>query len=161
MADKKQFPETAFGKFLNKAKDVAPELASVGLSLLTGNYIGAVKEVGNVLRKKAESNQEAKVLLHEFEKFKMTFEKECFELEAKDRDSARAREVELAKSGKFDFMMLATGLTGLGSFLFTIYAVVYIPDVSENDLFVHLMGMIEGVVISNLFAYYYGTSVKK
>jgi len=47
------------------------------------------------------------------------------------------------------------------SFIFIIYAVVYEPSVMENDLFVHLMGMIEGVVISNIFAYYYGTSSDK
>jgi hypothetical protein len=54
-----------------------------------------------------------------------------------------------------------TGLVGLFSFMFMIYAVVYIPSVLENDLFVHLMGVIEGVVISNIFAYYYGTSSDK
>jgi len=58
-------------------------------------------------------------------------------------------------------MMVATGLVGLLSFIFIIYAVVYEPSVMENDLFVHLMGMIEGVVISNIFAYYYGTSSDK
>ena len=57
-------------------------------------------------------------------------------------------------------MMLATGLVGLFSFVFIIYAVVYEPSVTDNDLFVHLMGMIEGVVISNIFAYYYGTSAQ-
>ena len=48
----------------------------------------------------------------------------------------------------------------LFSFVFTIYAVVYIKEVRENDLFIHLMGMIEGVVIGNIFAYYYGTSAE-
>ena len=57
--------------------------------------------------------------------------------------------------------MVITGIVGLVSFLFTIYAVVYIENVRENDLFIHLMGMIEGVVIGNIFAYYYGASVKK
>jgi len=57
--------------------------------------------------------------------------------------------------------MFITGIVGLASFVFTIYAVVYVPSVIENDLFVHLMGMIEGVVISNIFAYYYGTSSDK
>ena len=57
-------------------------------------------------------------------------------------------------------MMLATGITGLSAFIFIIYAVVYEPTVMDNDLFVHLMGMIEGVVISNIFAYYYGTSAQ-
>ena len=47
------------------------------------------------------------------------------------------------------------------SFAFIIYAVVYVPTVTDNDLFVHLMGMVEGVVISNIFAYYYGTSSNK
>ena len=102
-----------------------------------------------------------KELFQEFEMYKMDFAKECFELEVKDRDSARVREVELAKTGKFDFMMLATGVVGLLSFMFVIYAVVYVPSIKDNDLFVHLLGMIEGVVISNIFAYYYGTSVNK
>jgi len=31
----------------------------------------------------------------------------------------------------------------------------------HNELFVHLMGMVEGVVISNIFAYYYGSSSEK
>jgi uncharacterized protein YqhQ len=84
--------------------------------------------------------------------------KSMYELEIKDRDSARNREIEVKKTGSQDIMMLATGLTGLFSFVFVIYAVVYEPTVLDNDLFVHLMGMIEGVVISNIFAYYYGTS---
>ena len=90
------------------------------------------------------------------------FEQMAFELEAADRASARNREVELAKAtGKSDWMMIITGIVGLTSFLFTIYAVVYIESVRENELFIHLMGMIEGVVIGNIFAYYYGASVKK
>ena len=54
-----------------------------------------------------------------------------------------------------------TGVIGLMCFVFILYSVVYIPTVSDNDLFVHLMGMIEGVVIGNIFAFYYGTSSKK
>jgi len=84
-----------------------------------------------------------------------------YQLEIADRDSARSREVEVKKAGSKDIMMVATGLVGLLSFIFIIYAVVYEPSVMENDLFVHLMGMIEGVVISNIFAYYYGTSSDK
>ena len=84
-----------------------------------------------------------------------------YEIEVADRDSARQREVEVKKAGGQDWMMFITGIIGLLSFVFMIYAVVYIPSVSENDLFVHLMGMIEGVVISNIFAYYYGTSSDK
>ena len=84
--------------------------------------------------------------------------REMYELEVADRDSARKREVEVKKAGKQDWMMFITGLIGLASFVFLIYAVVYVEGVTDNDLFVHLMGMIEGVVIGNIFAYYYGTS---
>ena len=52
----------------------------------------------------------------------------------------------------FDFMMMLTGIIGLFAFCFIIYAVVFIPDVKDNNLFIHLMGMVEGVVISNIFA---------
>ena len=92
---------------------------------------------------------------------KETLKRELYEMEIADRDSARRREVEVKKAGGQDWMMFVTGLVGLASFIFMIYAVVYIPSVTENDLFVHLMGMIEGVVISNIFAYYYGTSSDK
>lgn len=159
--EKKDFKDTKFGKFLNKAKDFAPELLNVAGKVATGNIGGAVAEVGGILKKKSETDNKAKQLLQEFEIYKMDFEKECFELESKDRDSARNREVEMAKSGKFDFMMLATGVVGLLAFMFIIYAIVYIPNMQENDLFVHLMGMVEGVVIGNIFAYYYGTSMDK
>jgi len=92
---------------------------------------------------------------------KQRLKKELYEIEVADRDSARRRETEIKKAGGQDWMMFITGIIGLLSFVFMIYAVVYIPSVSENDLFVHLMGMIEGVVISNIFAYYYGTSSDK
>ena len=78
-----------------------------------------------------------------------------------DRDSARKREVEMAKAGGNDWMMNLTGVVGLFCFIFIVYSVVYIPEVLHNELFVHLMGMVEGVVIGNIFAFYYGTSSKK
>ena len=86
---------------------------------------------------------------------------ELYKLEVADRDSARKREIEITKAGGNDWMMNVTGVVGLSCFMFVVYAVVYIPDVLHNELFVHLMGMVEGVVIGNIFAFYYGTSSKK
>lgn len=155
--EKKDFKDTKFGQLINKAKDFAPELLNIAGSVATGNFAGVIAQTGDILKKKAATDEEAKAIYLEFKKYRMEYEKELFMLEAGDRDSARNREVEMAKTGKSDFMMIVTGLVGLGSFIFIIYAVVYIPTVLENKMFIHLLGMVEGVAMG-LFAYYYGTS---
>ena len=139
----KPFKETKVGKFLleklpNLAGDILPDKGVLGI---VKNLIDSDDSL---------PSQEKETLL-----------KELYQLEIEDRNSARQREVEVKKAGGQDWMMLLTGLVGLASFMFMIYAVVYIPSVTENDLFVHLMGAIEGVVISNIFSYYYGTSSDK
>ena len=143
----KKIKDTKVGQWL---KEKAPAVLNVVGDLLPDQgYLGIVK---NLLSSDPDVTPEQEA----------EFEQMAFELEAADRASARNREVELAKAtGKTDWMMILTGVVGLFSFMFTIYAVVYIENVRENDLFIHLMGMIEGVVIGNIFAYYYGASVKK
>jgi len=139
--------DTKIGKWL---KEKAPKVLNIVGDLLPDQgYLGVVK---NLISSDPDVTPEQEA----------EFEQMAFELEAADRASARNREVELAKAtGKTDWMMILTGVVGLFSFMFTIYAVVYIENVRENELFIHLMGMIEGVVIGNIFAYYYGASVKK
>ena len=145
---KKKFKDTKVGKFLSK---VAPSILGVAGELLPdAGVLGIVK---NLIEKDDSISPEDKAAALEQVR-------SMYELEVADRDSARNREIEVKKTGSKDFMMLATGVSGLASFLFIIYAVVYEPTVLENDLFVHLMGMVEGVVISNIFAYYYGTSAQ-
>lgn len=140
---KKPFKETAVGKFLlNKIPGI------VGDVLPDKGVLGIVK---NLIDGDESMSAEEKSKL----------QKELYEMEVADRDSARKREVEVKKAGGQDYMMFITGIVGLAAFVFTIYAVVYVPSVMENDLFVHLMGMIEGIVVSNIFAYYYGTSSDK
>ena len=143
----KKIKDTKVGQWL---KEKAPAVLNVVGDLLPDQgYLGIVK---NLLSSDPDVTPEQEA----------EFEQMAFELEAADRASARNREIEIVKAtGKTDWMMIITGIVGLASFLFTIYAVVYIDNVRENDLFIHLMGMIEGVVIGNIFAYYYGASVKK
>ena len=140
---KKPFKETKVGKFL---LDKIPGI--VGDVLPDKGVLGIVK---NLIDTDDSMDDQQKAEL----------KKELYQLEVADRDSARKREAEIKKAGGDDWMMLITGIVGLAAFIFTIYAVVYVPSVTENDLFVHLMGMIEGVVVSNIFAYYYGTSSDK
>lgn len=145
----KKFKDTKLGKFLGKT---APHILDVAGDLLPdAGVLGIVK---NLVEKDEKISPEDK-------KEALAQTKEMYELEIEDRESARNREIEVKKTGDKDLMMVLTGIVGLLSFVFVIYAVVYEEGVLNNDLFVHLMGMIEGVVISNIFAYYYGTSSEK
>lgn len=143
---KNKFKDTKLGKWLSEK---APKVLDVVGDLLPDQ--GALGIVKNLIDTDPDLTPEeiaqANAML-----------KDMYELEVADRESARNREIEIKKAGGQDTMMVVTGLVGLAAFIFMIYAVVYVDRVTENDLFVHLMGMIEGVVISNIFAYYYGTS---
>jgi len=145
----KQLKDTKIGKFL---AEKAPDVLDVAGSLLPdAGLLGVVK---NLIDKDSNLTPEDKEQIHQ----QLV---ELYKLEVQDRDSARQREVEITKAGGNDWMMNITGIIGLVCFVFIVYAVVYIPQVLENELFIHLMGMVEGVVIGNIFAFYYGTSSKK
>jgi len=142
-------------KLLEKVKVFAPQVLDVVGDVLPDK--GGLGIVKNIIQKDDTIDAAKKVELLDAYKDDL----KAFEMEVQDRDSARNREVELAKVKGTDWMMYATGIVGLLSFVSMVAAVIFIPSVQDNKLFVHLMGIIEGVVISNLFAYYFGTSVKK
>jgi len=141
--------DTKVGKLL---KEKAPRILDMIGDVLPSN--GAMGILKNIISKDSDLTPEQKAELHDQVV-------DLYKLEVEDRDSARKREVEIAKAGGNDWMMNLTGVVGLFCFVFIVYSVVYIPDVLHNELFVHLMGMVEGVVIGNIFAFYYGTSSKK
>ena len=142
-------------KLIDKVKLYAPQVLDVVGDVLPDK--GGLGIVKNIIQKDNTIEAAKKVELLEAYKDDL----KAFEMEVQDRDSARNREVEIAKVKGVDWMMYATGIVGLLSFVSMVAAVIFIPSVQDNKLFVHLMGIIEGVVISNLFAYYFGTSVKK
>jgi len=145
----KKLKDSKIGTLL---KQKAPKvLEIIGDVLPSSGTMGILK---NIISKDPDLTPEEKAELHN----QVT---ELYKLEVADRDSARNREVEITKAGGNDWMMNVTGIIGLFCFVFIVYAVVYIPQVLENELFIHLMGMVEGVVIGNIFAFYYGTSSKK
>ena len=151
---KKKFKDTKVGAFLDKAKDIVP---GVVLDVVTGT--SPIKAIGEALKKEGiKGDQLAKGLSEEFYKHEMDFEAELYALEVKDREGARKREIDVMKLGKFDFMFYLSGITGLASFAFVIYVLVYVELKQGNkELFVHLLGLIEGVALS-IFAYYFGSS---
>ena len=138
-----------WGKVRDWLKTNAPKALNVVGDILPDS--GALGIIKNILDNDPDISPEQQAQFN-------SLIKEMYELEVKDRDSARQREIGIKQTGGQDWMMFLTGIIGLASFVFLIYAVVYVEGVTDNDLFVHLMGMVEGVVISNIFAYYYGTS---
>jgi hypothetical protein len=150
MSDKKKkFKETKVGKLLT---DKAPKILDiVGDVLPDKGVLGIVKNlISNSDDLSAEDKAQALADL-----------KELYELEVKDRDSARNREIEVAKTRNFDFLFNLTGLVGLFVFCFMVYAIVYLKVPKENkEIWIHLIGISEGVVLS-IFGYYFGSALKK
>ena len=66
---------------------------------------------------------------------------EAYKAEVADRDSARNREIEVAKAGGKDWLFNITGLVGLGAFGVIIWAILAldIPE-TNKELFYHLLG---------------------
>jgi hypothetical protein len=142
---KKKFKETAVGKFiLNKVPDFATDL------LPNNGVLGMVK---NLIDNEPSLSAEEKAQMH-------AELVEIYKLEVADRDSARKREVEIAKTGKFDFMYNLTGVVGLAAFAFIVYAIVFLEIPADNkEVWIHLIGICEGIVLS-IFGYFYGSAFK-
>lgn len=146
---KKKFKDTKVGKFL--AEKAPKILQTVGDILPSNGGFGIVKNLINLSEELTAEDKE--MLTAELIKLE--------EIELKDRESARNREVEIAKIHKYDFLFYLTGFTGLASFCFMIYAIVYlsIPE-ANKEVWIHLIGITEGIVIS-IFGYYFGSSIRK
>lgn len=147
--DRKKFKETKVGIFI---KDKAPEiLDTVGDLLPDAGVLGVVKNLINMSDK--FTPEEKEVLTEDLA--------QMYEIEVKDRESARLREVEISKAGRHDFLFTLTGLIGLGVFCFIVYAIAFlqIPD-ANKEIWIHLIGISEGVVLS-IFGYYFGSAMKK
>jgi hypothetical protein len=143
---KKKFKDTKVGQFILKKLP-----GFVGNILPEKGVLGVVK---NLIDNEPELTSQDKIQLHN----ELV---ELYELEVADRDSARKREVEKAKTGGFDLMFNLTGIIGLGAFAFIIYAIVYlqIPE-SNKEVWIHLIGICEGIVLS-IFGYFFGSAVRK
>ena len=146
MNKNKKFKDTKVGQFILKkipgfVGDILPEKGVLGV-------------VKNLIDSDPELTSQDKTQLHN----ELI---ELYKLEIADRDSARKREVEKAKTGGFDFMFNLTGVIGLGAFAFIIYAIVYlqIPE-SNKEVWIHLIGICEGIVLS-IFGYFFGSAGRK
>lgn len=142
---KKRFRETTVGKILLGAVGIAnPALGEI-LSGATnvGQALDAIKASDLPPEKKLE------------------FEQLVFEAEVKDRDSARAAEIERLKAGGSDSLM---NTIGWGSFLLMtamLCAMVFLPELVEgNRMFDIAFGAVS-MNFGTVVAYYFGSTHKK
>ena len=145
---KKPFKETGLGKFLLGAGSTIIDV--VGDVLPDKGLLGVVK---NLIDKDPNLSEDQKSEAHN----RLV---ELYRLEVEDRDSARKREVNLRKYGT-DWMFNLTGIVGLSAFAFLVYTVVttQVPA-SNKEIFIHLIGIVEGVALS-IFGYYFGSAIKE
>ena len=148
--DKKPFRETKLGKFLNVQ---APKILDVvGDVLPDKGVLGIVK---NLIDKEDITPAQKAEMMAKVHEYEMELEK----LTQQDRSNARIRETEFVKAlGHVDWMMYFVCIIGLAAFAFILFVLVYenIPE-ANRDLFIHAIGMVEGVAIS-IFSYYFGSS---
>ena len=162
--EKKAFGETGFGQFLKKAAAKLPELAGVAIDIVSGDVGGAIDNIKGLLE--VSSNPDSTTFSIELAQHEAEFriEMERFRIEElrihqEDRVSARARENEYTKAGKRDYKMTVVLGVGLGAFVFSIIAAVFIEVPEGNkEIWTHLMGVIEGAAAIPIFTYFFGSS---
>ena len=86
--------KSKLGLFISKAGGIFPEILKAGKTLVSGNVLGALEQVSNVLtgntkNKNSALSEDARALLYEFELQKEGFAVEAFKIEAEDRKDAR------------------------------------------------------------------------
>ena len=160
---KKSFKDTKFWKFVTeKIKPVAGDVLEI-VGDVTG--IGAIEKVGELLNDRKENDAQVQALAIEFELKKLEFELEFqkieieqFKAEVQDRESARNMRNEFTRAGKIDWEHFIVNMVGLSLFLFVVIYLLYRTVPADNrELVIHILGIIEGVVLS-IFAFHNGTT---
>lgn len=141
--------DSKLGKFL---KEKAPNVLNIVGDILPDS--GALGIVKNLIDNEPDLSPEEKEQIHQQVV-------ELYKLEVEDRNSARDREVKMTEAGSNDWMMNATGIIGLGSFCFLVFAIVFITVPEANaELLIHTTGIVEGIVLS-IVGYYFGSIARK
>jgi hypothetical protein len=146
---KKAFKETGLGKIL---LGILPGVVKGASKFLPDSGITGI--IKNLIDNDPDMSDEEKAAAHD----QLV---QLYKLEVEDRDSARKREAAIINSGGKDWMMSLTGIVGLSAFGFLVYTVVTtnVPE-SNKEIFIHMIGIVEGVALS-IFGYYFGSAVKK
>ena len=155
---KKPFKDTILGKIVSKAGGLITDVPGIIAKVAMGNPLGAVVDVMGLLSKdKSPGSQE---LITE-----LSLKLKDIELEFSKVDLEESKAVMLdiqdarANKKEGDWMFNLVTVFGLGVCAFIVYAITYVDIPSENkDLFIHLVGIVEGAIFLKIFTFYYGSS---
>jgi len=159
---KKPFNETKFGVFLDKAKDVAidkgGELAKAVGMAVSGNYLGAVGQVGKALLSSKENgtNELAQELLSNQEDYLQELE-----LIFKDKESAREmQKVALEQEDLFSKRFIYYFATLIFIFSATIIILLFFVDIpADNQRIIDMaIGIIIGTGLVSVIQFFFGSS---
>lgn len=132
--------------------------------ILSGGGSQIIESVGNVLDKVITNKEELaqvkleldKEINRHLEAIQANILKEQ-ELQVQDRSSARTREADFVKAtGHIDYLMWFLAIIGMGIMSYCLYTLIN-NNLQNKELFVHFLGIIEGVVVS-MYSYYFGSS---
>lgn len=159
--EKKAFKDTTFGKILNKAGNVIPDVAGIAMKVISGNPMGAVNDVLGHLSGKKDTASKAVFDELSLKKAEIELEFSRVELEETkaylaDTQDARAREIAMANSGKSDWFMYVVGIFVLCALVGVVYVALFV-EVKDENLFYFIAGNVFTMSMT-VVGYFYGSS---
>jgi hypothetical protein len=147
-----------FGEWLKKAATKVPALMGVAIKVGTGNIGGAIEEVVGILGK--DKSPEAVALSEEFKKYQIDFQREMFELEVADRDSARKMYISDALVQKIFSIIFLIAYIGLSVFLVNVLmGGTEIPQLAETMITMIWTGT--STKLGTIIDFFFGGSTDK
>jgi len=106
-----------------------------------------------------EKRAELEIKLAELESKAQEFEIQSQKITSEDRSSARSREVEIAKTGKKDWLPKVLAILAVLAFIGCLFALFTrtIPEGSARDVLMMLIGALSAIV-KDLYGYFFGSS---
>ncbi len=170
--DKKRFNETGFGRFLVKAAGKLPDIIGDVATIIERPVTGSIEVLSDILNEKKaeadESGDKERVsvitqLQVDLEKNRQDFERDIFELEVRDRESAR----DMFKSDSW--LQKTFALTFLVAYMllttYLIYIIVQTNDEHKEplpDYVIALISTIFGALstkLNTIVSFLFGSSM--
>ena len=161
---KQRTGKTRFGMFLQKIGGSLPDVADVGLELISGDFKGAVIAVGEALRGKDSNDPKVAEALREYEELKQKHAVEIFGLEVEDRESARDMYKDDSRIQKvFSMTFLVAYVLITCVMLYGVYELSY----NNMNLDNYLVSVVTAIFtamstkLNTIIDFFFGGSIKK